>query len=229
MSSSKASSSVWRTLLVLALSLLVAVTAASDAAASGSGHWVCGPRGSAQIPGGLIDHVPILYSKGLRAAPPPRPHAFYWIGLSGSRSCALVTEDTAFFIPRAGEVRISGPDGNAFWTKLSSRVAVRLRKLVRKVRPYGGPKRLREVTINDVSARHPSSYLHLYTLGTPTRSASSAAGWLPILFFGTTSPWTDGKNSLWISRHGAYLRRDGQLVRLSASLATRVRRGEPIP
>ncbi len=231
MSPSKASSHVWRMLLVLVLSLLVAVVAvAGGAAASGSGHWVCGPRGSAQIPGGLIDSVPIVYSKGLRAAAPPPPQPFYRVGLSSGRSCALVTDvGTAFFIPGAGEVRIYGADGNALWIKLSSRVTTRLRKLVRRVRPYGAPKRLREVSINDVSARRPSSYLHLYTLGTPTRVAGAAVGWLPILFFGATSPWTDGKNSIWISRRGDYLKRDGQLVRISASLATRIRHARPIP
>jgi hypothetical protein len=135
----------------------------------------------------------------------------------------------AFFIPAVGEIRIYGPGGNAFWSKLPSEVTVRLRNVVRTVKPYGAPKALSQVVINDSSAARPSSYLRLYTVGVPTRAAHVAAGWISILFFGPTSPWTDGRNSLWISRHGDYLRRDGQLVHLSASLAARIRRAKPIP
>ena len=221
----------WSVLLVFALSLLVAVAAsAGGAAASGSGHWTCGPRSSVQIPGGLIDRVPILYSRGLRAAPPPPPQPFYRIGVTSNSSCAVVPDvPMAFFIPAAGEARIYGPNGNALWTKLPRDVTASLRKLVEKVKPYRAPKKLSQVTINDTSADRPSSYLRLYTVGIPTRAARGAGGWISILFFGPTSPWTDGRNSLWISRHGDYLRRDGQLVSISSSLAARIRRAAPIP
>lgn len=223
-------SNVRRMFLVFALSLLVAVVAAGGAAASGSGHWICGPRGSAQIPGGLIDRVPILYSRGLRAAPPPPVQPFYRIDLSSNSSCAVVPDvPMAFFIPAAGEVRIYGPGGNAFWSKLPSEVTARLRKIVRTVKPYGPPVALSQVVINDSSADRPSSYLRLYTVGARTPTVPTGTAWTPILFFGPTSPWTDGRNSLSVSRRSAYLKRDGELVRISASIARRIRRARPIP
>lgn len=225
----RATSNVWRVFLFFALSL-VAVAAAAGAAASGSGHWTCGPRGSVQIPGGLIDRVPIVYRKGLRAALPPPPQPFYRIGLTSNSSCAVVPDvPTAFFIPAAGEVRIYGRQGNAFWTKLPRDVTASLRKLVEKVKPYRAPQELSQVVINDVSAARPSSYLRLYSIGARTRTIPAGTGWTPILFFGGTSPWTDGRDSLSVSRRGAYLKRDGELVRISTSIATRIRRARPIP
>lgn len=215
---------------VFVLTAAVATSNSEGAGGLGSGRWLCGPRGSVQLSAALVQYVPSFYSKGLPRGTPPPPQRFYRVSLSDSRTCALMPSfGTAFFIPAAGELRIDRGDGLAVWVKLSRRITTRLHKVVRQVHPYGAPKTLRQVTIDDVSARRPASYLRLYSVGTPTRSAPAVAGWIPILFFGATSPWTDGRNSLWISRHGDYLRRDGQLVRISASLAARIRRAEPIP
>ncbi len=209
---------------------MAAVAAAGGAAASGSGHWTCGPRGSVQIPGALIDRVPIVYRKGLRAAPPPPPQPFYRIGLSSNSSCAVLPDvPMAFFIPAAGEVRIYGPHEHAFWTKLPRDVTASFRKLVEKVKPYRTPKKLRMVFVKDQTAARPSSYLRLYTIGTPARSVPSVKRWTGITLWGASTPWTDGKNVLSVSKRGDYLKRDGELVRISASIATRIRRARPIP
>lgn len=231
MSPSRATSKVRRVFLAFALSLLGAVAAAAGgAAASGSGHWTCGPRSSVQIPGGLIDRVPIVYRKGLRAALPPPPQPFYRIGLSSNSSCAVVPDvPMAFFIPGPGEVRIYGRHGNAFWTKLPRDVTASLRKLVEKVKPYAAPKKLRTVFVKDQIAARPSSYLRLYTIGKPVRSASNVKSWIGITLWGASTPWTDGKDVLSVSKRGGYLKRDGQLVRIPMSVAASIRRAAPIP
>ena len=169
--------------------------------------------------------------QGRKAAPLP-PQAFYRLSFGNSRSCAVdPLAGLAYFIPAAGEIRTVGSisTGHALWIKLPGKLTASLRKLVRKVRPYKAPTRLREVFVKDRIADRPSSYLHLYTIGTPTRAAPGVTGWAGITLWGSPTPWTDGKNVLSVSNRGGYLRRDGQVVRIPASVATRIRRAQSIP
>jgi hypothetical protein len=59
-------------------------------------------------------------------------------------------------------------------------------------------------------------------------SGRSPSGWIGIWIGGRQTPWTDGRNSLRISKRGSLLRRDGQLVRLPRTLADRVRERKPL-
>lgn len=205
-------------ILLSAVALAAAVAASSSPAALGSGHWLCGPHGSVQLSPALAEHVPSFYTRGLHAATPPRPQPFYRLSLLSSRTCALMTGyGVAYFIPAAGELRIDGPTGNALWLKPTPRITARLRKAVRKVKPYPAPRKLGQAVVDDQNAARPSTYLRLYTIGSPTRIPPRGVQWLSIQLIGGTTPWTDEKNSLWISQHGDYLKRDGQTVRISAS------------
>ena len=144
----------------------------------------------------------------------------------------MVPGQPAYFIPAAGEVRIVGTTDNAFWVKLAPDVAMKLRKAVRRVKPYRAPTTLTSVSVNDRSAARPSSYLRLYGIGRPTTSAPNGIHWLYISLLGASpsSPWTDGRNALWVSRRGHnYLKRDGETVRIPAAVAARIRRAAPIP
>ena len=80
------------------------------------------------------------------------------------------------------------------------------------LRPLSAPKSV-SVAVNLKPVRNDLSYLRLYTLGHVTTKAADNGGWLKINIFGRSTPWTDGKNSLWISRRGAFLRRNGQIDR----------------
>ncbi|HKU55790.1 MAG TPA: hypothetical protein VJP41_02095 [Gaiellaceae bacterium] len=196
-------------------------------------HWLCGPKGSAPLPNSLEGKVPFFAGTGQgRKAPPAPLQSFYRLSYGSSRSCAVdPLTGLAYFIPAAGEIRTvdSLSSDHALWAKLSSKLAVRLRKLVQRVKPYGAPKKLRMVFVKDRTAARPSSYLRLYTLGTPTRSAPSVEGWTGITLLGPPTPWTDGKNVLSVSSRGSYLKRDGELVRIPAPVAQRIRRAESIP
>lgn len=217
-------------LSAVALAAALAANGSTAAAGLGSGRWLCGPHGSVQLSPALAEHVPTFSSSGLHAATPARPQPFYRLSLLSSRSCSLMTGyGVAYFIPAAGELRIDGPTGNALWLKPTPRITARLRKAVRKVKPYPAPRKLGQAVVDDQNAARPSTYLRLYTIGSPTRIPPRGVQWLSIQLIGGTTPWTDEKNSLWISQHGDYLKRDGQTVRISTSLATRIRRAAPLP
>jgi len=224
---------VRKALVSVMVAAAAGITVAGSAGATGSGHWICGPRGSVQIPSSIEGEVPIFVTgMHVRKAAPSPPRSFYRVSYGNSPSCAVdPMTGTAYFIPAAGEIRTvdSLSTKHALWAKLSSKLAARLRKLVQGVKPYAAPKKLRMVFVKDQTAARPSSYLRLYTIGTPTRSAPSVKSWTGITLWGASTPWTDGKNVLSVSSRGSYLKRDGQLVRIPASIAARIRRAKSIP
>lgn len=200
-----------------------------------SGLWVCGPHQAAQLTGAIEQQVPVQYEAGLRPAAPAQPQAFYRVDLNGSTVCSILIPPPggpAYFVPGTGEVRIVANADTAFWVKLAPDVAAELRQAVRTVKPYPTPTTLASVSVNDQVVAHPSSYLRLYTIGRPVETAPRGIHWISIFLFGArpASPWTDGKNALAVSSSGqSYLRRDGQVMHISASLAARIRRGAQIP
>jgi hypothetical protein len=216
---------------VAAAVLATAATVQAGGGVGGSGLWVCGPHHAAHLAGAIEERVPTTYDPRMKVAPPAAPQAFYRVDLNGSTTCATNgATPLGYFVPATGEVRVLGQADNAFWVKLAPDVTATLRRAIRKVQPYRAPTTLSSVLVNDNDAARPSSYLRLYTIGTPTRSAPSGIHWLRIVLFGDTSPWTDGRDALLIARRGHnYLKRDGQVVRIAASVAARIRRAQPIP
>ena len=220
--------------VVAAAALAAAGSGNAGGVRGGSGLWVCGPHRAAHLTGAIEQKVPVQYKTGLRPAAPAPPQTFYRVDLNGSTTCAqnMVPGQPAYFIPAAGEVRILGTADDAFWVKLAPGVVAKLRKAVRKVKPYRAPMTLTSVSVNDRSAANPSSYLRLYRIGRPTKTAPDGIHWLYISLLGASpaSPWTDGRNALWVSRRGHnYLKRDGQIVRIAAPVAARIRRAAAIP
>lgn len=218
--------------VVAAAALAAAGSGNAGGGASGSGLWVCGPHRVAHLTGAIEQKVPVHYKAGLLSAATAPPEAFYRVDLNGSTTCAVYTpHGLAYFIPATGEVRIVGR-AHALWIKLAPEVAAKLRKAVRKVKPYRAPTTLTSVSVSDRSATHPSSYLRLYRIGRPVKTAPKRIHWLYISLFGGSpvSPWTDGRNALWVSGRGHnYLKRDGQTVRIPPSVAMRIRFAAPIP
>jgi hypothetical protein len=199
---------------------------------SESGLWVCGPHQAAHLTGAIEEEVPATYRSGLHTSTPAAPQAFYKVDLDESTVCANPFPTPTYFIPATGEIRIVGKADSALWVKLSPDATAELRRAVRKITPYKAPTKLTSVSVNDNDAANPSSYLQLYTIGTPVRATPKVAHWLYISLLGASpsSPWTDGRNALWVSGRGDnYLKRDGQTVRIPASVAARIRRSAPIP
>jgi hypothetical protein len=144
-----------------------------------------------------------------------------------------------YYVPAADVLRRDG--GIATWVSPSG---ADLREAVRGLRPFPRP-RLARVIVGDRRARDPDSYLRLYELPSSQRPPADPAGtkpsdrnalwryyervrrhWIAVnLWSARPTPWGDGANFVWISRRGALLRRDGELLRIPPALAERVRRG----
>lgn len=214
--------------------------APADWCASGSGAGgvpasdglrICGPASSVAVASPVVQSVPTKYEAGLRAAAPARPQSFYKIQLNVSDSCSVSFPDApvAFYVPGASEVRVmNARRTGAFWVHLPRRVNNFLRQAT-PVAAFHAPTTLAFASVDDQSVAEPSTYLRLFTGGRPVRHAPRVGGWLRIVLEGPSSPWSDGWSDLWISRRANYLRRDRQLVRIPASIAERIRRGDPLP
>jgi hypothetical protein len=105
-----------------------------------------------------------------------------------------------------------------------------------KLRPPAAPAPYYVVRFRDVGGARgyrkvedPRGWLSLYSIGSPVASAPRAGGWVRIFALSNlNSPWSDGRNELSVSRKGAYLRRDGQLVSIPADTAERIRARLPL-
>lgn len=175
-----------------------------------------------------------------RPAPPSAYFAITYLDRSGRSVDA--DWPSLYYVPAAGILRRDG--GVATWISPSGSD---LREAVRGLRPFPRP-RLARVTVGGSRARDPDSYLRLYELPSSPRRPADPAGsapawyedskalmryyervrryWIPVnLWSARPTPWGDGSNFVWISRRGALLRRDGEVLRIPRALAARVRRG----
>ena len=176
------------------------------AAPRGSPHWSDRGAGSCPVQDRLASSFPCI-AADLLPSRSERKHDLHF--QHGSRSARLLHSG-------AGEVRIVGTTDNAFWVKLAPDVAMKLRKAVRRVNSIERPpRRLRSASTTDL--RHARPPIPPLRIGRPTTSAPNGIHWLYISLLGASpsSPWTDGRNVLWVSRRGHnYLKRDGETVRI---------------
>jgi len=207
---------------------------------------LCGPQacGSVLDPG-IVEAVPTR-SDAVRPRMPPAAPAPYYVLEVAVQGGGVSLVPGAFYVRGADAVRIAQPVTHAVWARLPAHVAAALRAATKGVRPYPLP-RIGTVLVGDRRARDPQSYLRLYAIaGTP---AADPAGprptvdavhgfriwqrwyakvrrlWLPVVSSSTVaSPWTGDSTDVWISKRGALLERDGQVVRIDATLAARARR-----
>lgn len=229
--------------LMLALALGSIVTAAASSSLAGAATatkagtpcdrsciLVCGPSGCSQTYSAAALAIPFAYSRSLTRAPAAPPQSFYVITQNvppGENPAA----QTTYYIPQASLIRIQGGDRTlATWVRLSRAAASALNEAATHVDPYPATTKLTTVIVDHSLADSPDSYLRLWTVGKPVRSAPTAGGWLPIrVSSDQASPWTDGLVSLAVSRRGAYLKREGQLYVVPAAVASRARAGRSIP
>jgi len=132
----------------------------------------------------------------------------------------------AYWIPSASVLRLPGRPG--LWIATLPSEEALLDEVTAGLRPYAAPARV-SVYVEYEAVPRPSGYLRLFTIGTPVAGSPSAGGWLEIWIMGhRSSPWTDGSTTLWISRRGSLLKRDGQVFRIPLSLAKRIRGRLPL-
>jgi hypothetical protein len=210
-----------RRLLGSAALILVALSLQAPPAQAKGRVEICGARGCTLLYG--MDAKPavdVLTQGGRERVSPSAPAPFFTIHFAVQPESPL-----AYWIPTAGLLRVGWE--RAIWIRPTKAETRRLRAKTRGLRPLPAPKSV-SVAVNLKPVRGDPSYLRLYTLGHVTRETVEHGGWLKISFFGRSSPWTDGKNSLWISRRGAFLRRDGEIIAVPATVAARVRARLPL-
>jgi hypothetical protein len=202
-----------RWLVVAAFVMLVALV--PPAGAKGPVQ-LCGPTGCVELsrdPTG-IGWAPGYYPSGSRV-PAAAPSPFYVIRF------ADIPDTLAYWIPSAGALRVGSFDSTR-WVPVRGEDLAALTTGAADLEPFGAPRVVR-AQVGERAARGGASYLRLFTVGTEVATGRSPAGWLRVWITGSPTPWTDGRNSLWISRRGSLLVRDGQMVRLPKLLAERVR------
>lgn len=214
-----------RRLLVLPL-LLVAVPLMLAQQAFAKGPVVlCGPSACAP----LLDEGPgaaLLFSATSQtqiAAPSPSP--YYAVKFRD------LAEPLAYWVPAAGALRFSSLSGmSSAWVQpqpelagLLSAAAAGTAGLV----PYAPS--VDWVMVGAKTVSRPSSYVRLYTIGTPTTARPNRHAWVRIWISAGLSPWAEGDTALmWISLSGPYLLRQGQVLEIPQSIAAQIRHGRPL-
>jgi hypothetical protein len=210
-----------RTLL---LGLAVALVVAPSAAAKGPVQ-LCGAGGCVTL-GAETAAAPVLSVPTDAARIAPSPVAPYYV-----IRFADVGGPLSYWIPSAHALR-SGGTGAPVWTPVPAPAADLLTRAAATLAPKPAPTNLSFVRVGRRAVAHPRGYLRLYALGAPVADPGAAAGgWERIdlySFAHWATPWTDGSNVVAISRRGAFLRRDGEVVRIPAALAARIRAREPL-
>jgi hypothetical protein len=226
-------------LLVLSIAATTAIAFVSSSAATNTKTAVscdrpciivCGSSACNETYNAAALAIPFAYSRSVARAGAAAPQPYYVITQNvppGENTAA----PTTYFIPGASLIRIAGGKGTlATWTRVSSAAATALRTAAEHVPAYPAPTKLTHVIVDHSLANAPDSYLRLWTLGKPIRTAAGANGWLPIsMASDQASPWTDGLISLAVSRRGAYVQREGHLYAVPAAVASRARAGRSIP
>ena len=107
------------------------------------------------------------------------------------------------------------------WTRPSGEESALLADAASTLRPFAAPRRA-SVTVGSQGVhRGGSTYLRLFTMGTPVNRAVGAKSWVRLYIWTGDSPWSA---IMWISRTNSFLDRGGdQIVQLSPEVATRIR------
>jgi hypothetical protein len=207
-----------RTFLVF---IAMALTIAPQAFAKGP-ISLCGIGGCARV--GTVETLPVrsLGEDAIHVAP-VAPVPFFKLQLDG------ISGLIGYWIPSGSVLRLSQTQGGpAVWLKPSLDEVAALTQAAETLRPFLAPTRA-TVAVNNTIVRHSSTYLRLFTIGTPVATWRGANGWLPIYIWGSDTPWTDGLNFMSISRAGSFLKRsDGDVVKIPARVADRIRHRLPL-
>lgn len=209
----------------LLLILLAACVAVPSAAAKGP-FQVCGATGCAELGPEAAPPVRLGADAAAAVVGPVAPVSYFVVRFAEFGSAL------AYWIPSAGLLRLSQTQGGAVhnvWVATLPAEDALLRDKAAGLTPFAAPAHL-AVTVNytAVRSKDADSYFRLFTIGTPLASEPAGVVWQPIWVHGGASPWNDGLSSFAVSRKGSLLKRDGQVLRISASLAKRIRAAQPL-
>jgi hypothetical protein len=232
------------------VAIVVALPAGAHPQAVPYALELCGPHacGSVLDPG-IVEAVPMRSGAVRPRMPPAAPAPYYELEVVVQGGGVSIVPG-AFYVRAVDAVRVAGPLTPARWARLPAHAAAALRAATKGVAPYPLP-RIDTVVVGDRRARDPASYLRLFAVrgspavdpAGPRPTVDAVHGfrawrrwyakvrrlWLPVVCSApVASPWTGASTDVWISRRGALLERDGQVVRIDPALARRVRRGLPL-
>jgi hypothetical protein len=205
--------------------LLAALVAASALAAAPAGY----AKGPLQVCGasGCVDLAPETETGKWVSAPgesslaPPAPAPYFVLRFAEFGS------SLGYWIPSASVLR-TFQSTTAVWSAVAPATQAALVQLTGGIRPYAAPTRAVAFVDYD-NVKRGVTYLRLYTIGTPVVTAPPAStAWIGIWLHGGTSPWNDGMSSFWISQKGNLLKRDGQVLKIPAAVAKRIRAHLPL-
>ncbi len=160
------------------------------------------------------------FAASLERAAPAGPSPYYVLRYADAGGTI------GYWVPSADLLRLGQLTSR--WVVAAPDLVAEFGRATVGIAPRPAPVRAAATAVDFKPARGAATYLRLYTIGTPAASAPGAGGWLRIFVVGAETPWTDGANSLWISRRGGYLSRDGTVARISGQVAQRIRHGLPL-
>jgi hypothetical protein len=208
-----------RTLLPVALVAAAALAAAPAGLAKGSLE-VCGASGCAALGPESDASTWLGAAPGASSLPPPAPAPYFVLRFND------IAATVAYWIPSASIMR-TVQSNTVVWVALAPDPEGALLRLTAGLQPYPAPKRA-AAFIDYENVKGGTTYMRLYTIGTPVESVPSSTVWLAIWLHGGTSPWNDGMSSFRISKTGNLLKRDGQVLRISPAIAKRIRAHQPL-
>jgi hypothetical protein len=208
--------SMRRTLLLAAAVSALAMTPAALAkgplqVCGGAGCAVLGPETDAGLWLGTVTST---------TAPAPSPAPYYVLRFSDFGGTL------AYWIPSASVLRtLAG--GAPRWSATAPEQQAALLRATEGLQPHAAPTSA-VAFVDYANAKHGETYLRLLTIGTPVAPPPASTEWIGIWLHGGASPWNDGMSSLWISKQGSVLKRDGRFLRISPAIAKRIRARLPL-
>jgi hypothetical protein len=205
-----------RLLVVAALALVL------PAAAHAKGPFqVCGASGCVLL--GEETHPPVRIigvDPSTPAVAPARPAPYFVIRFSD------FSEPLAYWIPSASALRLVSQNATGQWVATLPAEDSLLRDKAAALKPFAAPTRV-SAFVDYEPVKRSNGYLRLFTIGAQAATTPSTR-WLEVWVRGPQSPWTDGTTLFWISRRGSFLKREGTVFEIPATVAKRIRARLPL-
>lgn len=191
------------------------------------GAQLCGPGGCVtEREAGMLEGQNGPFGGELAA--PAKPGPWYRGYLLAGDGGQVVGKLLFYYVPGSGQVVQPGRlGGSSTWTRPDAKLVALVERLAERTKPFAAPH-LDSVTLNGAAVSDPQSYLRLWTVDGKATTYPKGLGSRQVIFFSDpASPWTDG-NYVVAYPKSHLLLRDGQLVALPDSVATKLAAGRSL-
>jgi hypothetical protein len=215
---------VKKLMLVITAALLYAAPAQAKELL---GAQLCGPGGCVtERQAGMMEGRDGPFGGALAA--PAKPGPWYQGYLLAGDQGKVVGTLPFYYVPGSGQIVQPGRLGSSStWTRPDAKLAALVERLAARTKPFAVPD-VTSVTLNGTKVTDPQSYLRLWTIGGKPKSYPDGLDSQQVIFFSDpASPWSDG-NYVVAYPKSHLLLRDGQLVSLPDSVASRLAAGRSL-